>query len=640
MQWNNPFRAMNWMLLFILIAVCSFSGIAQHTNPSDKEISEQLNLLAQAESPYFAYDTTMSIPVDSLIQWLLQQGGERNKAIVEFLNFHFLHPNNTRVYESMLAGNTFYKSRKLLPINFQIEGLGHLAECYEQAGRYQERLAVITEICELKAEHFGKEVCVEIAKVFYDLRQFETAIKSYRSNAEFFRKNHYELSEASSYNDIGNCFVQLGQTDSAIANFQRALKTLEKPTNQIYPNGYIEHFRSIIKWNLLEEIDTAKFSQEKTELIKEITDYAEGELEIHWMLRGYMYLAELGYARDEYQTAIAYCDTGIAAARKFSVGRKIPQFRELKGKIYLLLGEKAMAEEQFSRATFVRDSVELASSELQATASAAFYESREKEEQIAALGLKAEEEKRRTQNTLIGAVLATLIAILLGVLAISVIRSRKQIREQSKALQVSLKDKEVLLKEIHHRVKNNLQVVSSLLDLQSIEMDDGTAKSALDEGKSRVQSIAILHHQLYQHDDLAKVELSAFTKELFTQVQGVFNSPGQEVEINIDMKETMIDIDAAVPLGLILNELCTNSFKYAFDKRQVGKINVVVSESSEHLGTTRKLVYRDNGPGLPENFDLAKAKSLGLRLISKLSKQFKGSSSYRYNEGAEFTILF
>lgn len=631
---------LNWLLLnFILAFLCS-AGFAQTGGYSDQEISEQLTELAQANSAYYAYDTVVSIPVDSLVLWLQQKGDDESIAISKFLTFQFL-PLSESIYESIVAGNQFYVSRHLIPINFRIEGLLHLGECYQQAGKDKERIDVVTEACELRTERRGTEQCFEIAKVFYDLKQYETAIESYRANARYCNEDGFTIMEASSYNDIANCYTELGQIDSAIANFKYALEVLKKPIDPFYENGYLKYFKNIIEWNLLELVDADEFSSQKIDLIQEITTVAEEYLEVHWMLRGYKYLADFKFSSEEYSSVISYCDTGIQTAKRFSVYRKIPPFLELKGKVCLLQDEKTYANEAFARASFIRDSLELASSELQATASAAFYESREKEEQIAALGLKAEEEQRRSRTVLIGASLATLVAFVLGILAISLVRSRKRVREQSQALEESLKDKEVLLKEIHHRVKNNLQVISSLLDLQSIKMDDGTAKSALDEGKSRVQSIAILHHQLYQHDDLAKVELSAFTKELFTQVQGVFSKPGQEVEISYDMAETMIDIDAAVPLGLILNELCTNSFKYAFENSKVGRISVTVSEMAENSGqATRKLVYLDNGPGLPEDFDLSKAKSLGLRLISKLSKQFKGTSSYKYNCGAEFTILF
>jgi two-component sensor histidine kinase len=134
------------------------------------------------------------------------------------------------------------------------------------------------------------------------------------------------------------------------------------------------------------------------------------------------------------------------------------------------------------------------------------------------------------------------------------------------------------------------------------------------------------------------VELCAFTKELMHQVMSVFKKEDQPVEVKIDMPLTLITIDTAVPLGLILNELMTNSFKYALENGKNGTISIQLLPGDVDKGWM--LIYRDNGKGLPQNQDINLAKTLGLRLVSRLSKQIKGSSEYRYDGGAEFTIRF
>lgn len=219
------------------------------------------------------------------------------------------------------------------------------------------------------------------------------------------------------------------------------------------------------------------------------------------------------------------------------------------------------------------------------------------------------------------------------------------VAERTAELNKALNQSEVLLKEIHHRVKNNLQIIGSLLDLQSSRLEDNEAKAALEESKGRIQSIAILHHQLYQHDDLGKVELNAFTTELMRQVMSIFKKMEQAVEVQIDIPPTMIDIDTAVPLGLILNELMTNSFKHAFEAGKQGTIGIKLEQEIAHTGSKKSssgfiLTFSDNGKGLIKDFDFGKATSLGLRLIGQLSKQIKGSSEYIYKEGAEFKIAF
>lgn len=207
---------------------------------------------------------------------------------------------------------------------------------------------------------------------------------------------------------------------------------------------------------------------------------------------------------------------------------------------------------------------------------------------------------------------------------------------RTQQLQQSLGEKEILLKEIHHRVKNNLQIIVSLLELQGARLEDEAARKALDEGKGRIYSIALLHHQLYRDTDLGHVELGTFAREIMKQVISVYKQPEQPFTSTIEIPEAHIDIDTAVPLGLILNELMTNSFKYALHTDIPGRIDITLHKE----GLNYVLAYRDNGKGLPDNLDMSTTHTLGLRLIYRLSQQIKGACAYRFNNGAEFTITF
>jgi two-component sensor histidine kinase len=194
----------------------------------------------------------------------------------------------------------------------------------------------------------------------------------------------------------------------------------------------------------------------------------------------------------------------------------------------------------------------------------------------------------------------------------------------------------MLMKEIHHRVKNNLQVISGLLELQSNAVDDDAAKDALMEGRNRVRSIALIHQNLYQLENLGSIELRRFVNDLCRQMESVYKKQNQ-VTMSIDVPILYLDIDSAVPLGLIMNELLTNSFKYAFEGNLAGKIDIkidIVAEGRYQLG------YADNGPGLPADFDLTRTTTLGMQLIHDLSRQIGGKVKYEYKNGASFIINF
>jgi two-component sensor histidine kinase/ligand-binding sensor domain-containing protein len=209
--------------------------------------------------------------------------------------------------------------------------------------------------------------------------------------------------------------------------------------------------------------------------------------------------------------------------------------------------------------------------------------------------------------------------------------------KRSLAEQVELlAEKDVLMKEIHHRVKNNLQVISGLLELQSKALDNEAAKDALREGRNRVRSIALIHQNLYQFENLSSIELKRFANDLCRQVESVFKEQNKVV-MNVKVPVLYLDIDSAVPLGLMLNELLSNSFKYAFNDGIAGEIDLEIHTMGEGK---YELIYSDNGPGLPANFDLTKATTLGMQLINDLSRQIGGKVKYEHKNGASFVINF
>jgi len=228
-------------------------------------------------------------------------------------------------------------------------------------------------------------------------------------------------------------------------------------------------------------------------------------------------------------------------------------------------------------------------------------------------------------------------------LAADKMKLEKTVNERTARLKQSLSEqdellaeKDVLMKEIHHRVKNNLQVISGLLELQSKSLDDETAKNTLREGRSRVRSIALIHQNLYQFENLNSIELKRFVNDLCRQIESVFKKLNKVV-INVDVPALYLDIDSAVPLGLILNELLSNSFKYAFNDDTPGEINLVIHTVAEGK---YELIYSDNGPGLAKDFDLNRATTLGIQLINDLSRQIGGKVNYAYTGKAVFTINF
>lgn len=211
------------------------------------------------------------------------------------------------------------------------------------------------------------------------------------------------------------------------------------------------------------------------------------------------------------------------------------------------------------------------------------------------------------------------------------------VQKRTTQLQEVVSHRELLIREIHHRVKNNLQVISALLEMQASRSEDPNVRAAIREGQNRVLSIAFIHQNLYQHDDLKGVEMGSFMHELTSHVRQVFQRPDCPVEVESVVPNVYIDIDSAVPLGLMINELLTNSFKYAFEGRDHGKIRVEMHAEGDGEYSLR---YTDDGKGLPPHYDFARSNSLGIKLIRQLSRQLAGHMQYSYQNGACFELKF
>jgi len=213
------------------------------------------------------------------------------------------------------------------------------------------------------------------------------------------------------------------------------------------------------------------------------------------------------------------------------------------------------------------------------------------------------------------------------------ITARQQAEEHLKS---SLKEKEVLLKEIHHRVKNNLQIISSLLNLQSGYIQDPHAGEMFKESRNRVKSMALIHERLYQSKDLARIDFAEYVRNLTTHLFRSYGVNTHAVGLKIGVDKILLDIDTAIPCGLIINELVTNSLKYAFPPGVAGEIHINLQrENNGQLA----LVVSDNGAGLPPDFDFQKTDSLGLQLVSTLTDQLEGRIQLERGSGTTFRIL-
>ncbi len=200
----------------------------------------------------------------------------------------------------------------------------------------------------------------------------------------------------------------------------------------------------------------------------------------------------------------------------------------------------------------------------------------------------------------------------------------------------SLEEKNVLLREIHHRVKNNMQIISSLLSLQSSTIENPEMREVFNESQNRVKSMSMIHEQLYQTDNLSKIDFKIYINGLIKSLFQIYSSSLKQIKWDVDVKEVKLNLETSIPCGLIINELISNSLKHAFKERDSGKITVKMNSYNDLI----TLIVADNGVGIPNNFQIENASTLGLKLVTNLVKQLEGEMIVNKENGTSFTITF
>ncbi|ESU18630.1 hypothetical protein FCR2A7T_29300 [Flavobacterium cauense R2A-7] len=243
-----------------------------------------------------------------------------------------------------------------------------------------------------------------------------------------------------------------------------------------------------------------------------------------------------------------------------------------------------------------------------------------------------------------------IVAMALGIILITTLyylrnsrKKRKEIEQKNNLISAkndtikeSLAEKEMLLKEIHHRVKNNLQIISGILELQNLNISDENAKIILKEGQARIQSIALIHKTLYQSENFSKVPFQSYLTELVQAIQDTYRNAQLKIDTIINANAIELSINTAIPLSLIINEIVTNCFKHAFIGRNHGTITINLSKED----AIYKLTIHDNGNGLPADFNPKTLHSIGFDLIQGLSRQLEGTFDWKNENGTTITIIF
>ena len=255
------------------------------------------------------------------------------------------------------------------------------------------------------------------------------------------------------------------------------------------------------------------------------------------------------------------------------------------------------------------------------------YETAKKESQIQRLEIEGTNKNKRITFLAAG-------IILFATLAACMIWLYRRVRNQRQQIAIQSKNLEMMMKELHHRVKNNLQIVSSLLSLQTYKVQDEGAVSVLRESQQRVQAMSFIHQRLYKKDELTAVNMKEYLTDLAESLLSSYGFDRDHFDLQIKREREMMDIDKALPIGLIINEMITNALKYAYRDIQHPSLLIGLTEDTSHM----TFVIKDNGIGINEETWKQKSNSFGKQLITALCKQMRAKQTLVINGGTEFTI--
>jgi two-component system, sensor histidine kinase PdtaS len=409
-------------------------------------------------------------------------------------------------------------------------------------------------------------------------KEYKESLVVYNQSLDLARRSKNEEAIGSAMSNIGNVHLGMKNYDDALKSYQEGLKrqlvSEDKIGTAISYNNIGQIFSEKRQWQ------NALSNHKKALIIAEELNHLET------VRNSNKWLSDTYKNMGQYQKAFSYQEAYLVLSDSISGLEKTSLVEEL--------DKKYETEKKDKQITVL-----------------------ELEKKNAALVLAKSENQR---NVLIA---VSLIVVVVAILLFVLFRQKRK----------SLEERDILLKEIHHRVKNNLQVISSLLNLQADSLDDDTAKYAVKEGQLRVKSMALIHQKLYSADDVRGVNVQDYLEQLCSELFKAFGVDQEKVASHINTSGLKLDIDTVIPLGLIINELITNSLKYAFQKTDSGLLEISMKEEEGNL----VIVVKDNGAGMDEEA-MKSSNSFGWKMIKSLSRKLKADISVSGESGTKVQL--
>lgn len=514
--------------------------------------------------------------------------------------------------------------------------IGNLGNIYRNQGLYDMAIAQYLEAAEINLELGNKskeaQLMANVGSVYLQDHDFEKA-EEYSAKAYELVKNT-DYARTRWYARTGQCLAlgNLGRFEEALAGFTEVLEEARALGDKFQVPTCLHNIADLyyIKGEYPKALENCKEALVSFEAL----DSKYGILKSHALICSIY--GQMG----QVDKALEHCAIASEMAHEFDQQSSLKDIYKYQAEALSQVGRYEEAYKVRLQYEEVKDEQLGETQDRYIAALTTKFQTKEKEIKIQAQQTKLDAQEELISQQRIIQLLILLVLLVVGILAVIIWRTSKrqkvvntQLNEQKELIEKTSKERETLLKEIHHRVKNNLQVISSLLSMQSRQMEEGEAKSAVREGQSRIKSMSLIHQKLYSQDELSRINMKEYIGEL-SQYLFKSYSTGDSIKEVLDTQDILLDVDTAVPLGLIINELIANALKYAFDEGNVGQLKVQFAEEE----SAYKLSISDDGKGLPPEWE--KKQNMGMRLVRMLVEQLDGELQIDNSKGTTFNISF
>lgn len=514
-----------------------------------------------------------------------------------------------------------------------------LKEVYRKTEKFDEFLKILPVYYET-SEKVGYPVSggavyeSEVAYVHYRLNNYERAIESYKKSAKKYKQQKLYLLQSSSLNNIGLCFRNMNRKDSAHHYFNKGIKVIKllKSTTEKHP--YIDYFEDVLRTNAEEMSSEANIDRLMFLYKKELRQAKEFN-ELNIVVDAYNGLATLCLDQKNVELSLKYTDSAETSLKSYVYPKAKSEMLKLKVKALLAKGEAEKANTYFKLYNEYSDSLNKVKIEKSFMSGVLKYETDIKEKELEEVKELVESEKRINLYQKIGLIGLLLVAVFLCLIFLKIRKDNKTINEQKLVVDKALEENKVLVKEVHHRVKNNLQVVASLLLIHAKKNKGFNSDEILTQSQHQIQSMSLIHEMLYQKEDLIEISMQEYLEKLSSSLLTAY--PNKRIKVTVRAKDIALHLDYANPIGLIINELMTNSVKHGFKDKNTGEISIEIKA----VGAIHTLTYADNGIGMKvDQMNLKSSKTFGSRLIMSLTEEMSASMEILNGSGLTYSFTF